>query len=275
MDVDESPSPVEESPVKLVVMDGVVMGPTHCAYNDCTESLKNARGGVFCEQHETLRGNLCRLRDCNNPKAPPSQTCTQHQNRWYQHAIRYGRQSLLGIRRLVRRSAEERLAWLPTLTVKYSTMMKNLQLLESERQLFCCPRFYCVETICAPCGVVIAWTKFAKAESPTNILNFLDSVYQHLNCGQTTFVLIRLVWCFELPLAMVLGTFETDIPIIVDSYHYINHRTSDYLCRKWCNPAPLNGSAPNLVVVEHDNNGNPHYKRAFNTQVCLTPPVFT
>jgi hypothetical protein len=35
---------------------------------------------------------------------------------------------------------------------------------------FKAPQFYCVETICAPCGVVIAWTKFAKAESPTNIL---------------------------------------------------------------------------------------------------------
>ncbi len=54
---------------------------------------------------------------------------------------------------------------------------------------------------------------------------------------------------------------------IVDSYHYINHHTSDYLCRKWCNPAPLNGSAPNLVVVENDLHGNPHYKCAFNTQV--------
>jgi hypothetical protein len=41
----------------------------------------------------------------------------------------------------------------------------------------------------------------------------------------------------------------------------------DYLCRKWCNPAPLNGSAPNLVVVENDAHGNPHYKCAFNTQV--------
>jgi len=39
-------------------------------------------------------------------------------------------------------------------------------------------RFYCVETICAPCGVVIAWTKFARSESTTNILNFLGSVYQ-------------------------------------------------------------------------------------------------
>ncbi|KAF8882300.1 hypothetical protein BD779DRAFT_1612503 [Infundibulicybe gibba] len=33
--------------------------------------------------------------------------------------------------------------------------------------------FYCVETICAPCGVVIAWTKFDKAESPTIFCNFL------------------------------------------------------------------------------------------------------
>ena len=50
-------------------------------------------------------------------------------------------------------------------------------------------------------------------------------------------------------------------------YHYINHRTTDYLCRKYCNPAPLNGSAPNLVAVELDKAGRPHFKRAFNTQV--------
>ncbi|KAF8232714.1 hypothetical protein L208DRAFT_1048132, partial [Tricholoma matsutake] len=37
--------------------------------------------------------------------------------------------------------------------------------------------FYCVETICAPCVVVIAWEKIAKSESPTNILCFLESVY--------------------------------------------------------------------------------------------------
>jgi hypothetical protein len=38
-------------------------------------------------------------------------------------------------------------------------------------------KFYCVETVCAPCGVVVAWAKFAKSESPTNILSFLESVY--------------------------------------------------------------------------------------------------
>ena len=54
---------------------------------------------------------------------------------------------------------------------------------------------------------------------------------------------------------------------IVDSYHYINHCTTDYLCRTWCNPAPLNGSQPNLIDVAYDKHGNPHYKHAFNTQV--------
>ncbi|KAF8719063.1 hypothetical protein AX14_011504 [Amanita brunnescens Koide BX004] len=55
---------------------------------------------------------------------------------------------------------------------------------------------------------------------------------------------------------------------IVDSYHYVNHRATDDLCRKWCNPAPMDGSAPNLVLVERDQRGNPYYKRAFNTQAC-------
>ena len=34
-------------------------------------------------------------------------------------------------------------------------------------------RYYCIETIVAPCGVVIAWTKFDKSESPTKILDFV------------------------------------------------------------------------------------------------------
>ena len=46
------------------------------------------------------------------------------------------------------------------------------------------------------------------------------------------------------------------------------HRTTDWMCQTYCNPAPTDGSAPNLVVVEHDNQGRPQYKRAFNTQDC-------
>jgi hypothetical protein len=54
----------------------------------------------------------------------------------------------------------------------------------------------------------------------------------------------------------------------VDSYHYTNHRASDELCRKYCNPAPTDGSAPNLVGQKVDNNGVVHDVREFNTQTC-------
>jgi len=54
----------------------------------------------------------------------------------------------------------------------------------------------------------------------------------------------------------------------VDTYHYINHRVKDYLCRVYCNPSPGDGSAPNLVVIDFDEDGNPYARRAFNTEVC-------
>jgi hypothetical protein len=59
---------------------------------------------------------------------------------------------------------------------------------------------------------------------------------------------------------------------IVDAYHYTNHQASDRLCRIWCNPAPLDGSAPNLVLVEKDKQGRPYYKHAFNTQARWLSP---
>ena len=230
--------------------------------------MANARRGVFCVQHEQLRGGLCHIRKCDNPKVPPSQTCHQHQNRWYSHAVQYGRQSLLGIRRLLRRSEEEHLDWLPA--VNHQPQPHDEEPTSNSRRdnYFVAPRFYCVETICAPCGVVIAWTKFARAESPTNILNFLESVYPTAEL-RPNYVCIDKA-CMLLRTEMSNRSWDVwrqTTRFIVDSYHYINHWTTDYLCRKWCNPAPLNGSAPNLVLVEEDSAGNPHYKRAFNTQV--------
>ena len=107
-----SSSSEEASPVSLVVMDGVVMGPTHCAFDNCIEAVENAQGGVFCARHEITHGNLCRMRDCDRPKVAPTHTCTIHKNCWHQRAIRYGWQSVLGIHRLIRHSEEEHVDWL-------------------------------------------------------------------------------------------------------------------------------------------------------------------
>ncbi|KAF8993375.1 hypothetical protein BDQ17DRAFT_1252964, partial [Cyathus striatus] len=173
-----------EPDVKMVVIDGIVMGPTHCAYEDCSVKLANARTGVF-----------------------------------YNY--------------------------------------------------FVAPRFYCVETLCAPCGVVIAWTKFAKSEGASQIMDFLEDIYPTPE-SRPSYVCIdkACVVLKHLIRSRNWNMWKATTRFIVDSYHYINHRVGDYLCRTYCNPSPLNGSAPNLVVVEREINGNPHYKRAFNTQAC-------
>ena len=126
-----------------------------------------------------------------------------------------------------------------------------------------------METICAPCDVVIAWTLFDKSESPTKILDWLDEVYPTPELRPNYICIDKA--CQVLRTAISNHSWEVwqqTTQFIVDSFHYINHRTSDYLCCKWCNPGPLNGSAPNLVIVENDANGDPHYKCAFNSQVC-------
>jgi len=56
--------------------------------------------------------------------------------------------------------------------------------------------------------------------------------------------------------------------LIVDAFHYCNHRVKDFLCRLYCNPAPLDGSAPNLVIEAEADDGTKYLKRAFNTQAC-------
>jgi hypothetical protein len=176
---------------------------------------------------------------------------------------------------MVRRSEEERVAWLPIFHQQTEQHHDDPTVPQNRKDnYFVAPRFYCVETICAPCGVVIAWTKFDKSESPTHILNFLNFVYPTPELRPNYICIDK--GCQVLRTSISNGSWEIwkqTSRFIVDSYHYINHRTSDYLCRKYCNPAPLNGSAPNLVVVENDVNGDPHYKRAFNTQVCLYFPT--
>jgi uncharacterized Zn finger protein (UPF0148 family) len=167
------------APVKMVVLDGIVMGPTHCAYNDCTSALINARGGVFCPFHETQYGAQCRIHGCQRTKKNPTQACEQHQSEWRKYIQNHSHETLSGVRRILRRSGEN-MPWQANIQRNVQPHDQEIDSNASELQrkhYFSPSHFYCVETICAPCGVVIAWTKFAKAESPTNILNFLGSVY--------------------------------------------------------------------------------------------------
>ncbi|TFK43022.1 hypothetical protein BDQ12DRAFT_595713, partial [Crucibulum laeve] len=66
----ESDINVNEEPAKVVmrVIDGIVMGPQCCAFEECTNALQNAQGGAFCEYHEHKYGVKCRVKGCKNQK---------------------------------------------------------------------------------------------------------------------------------------------------------------------------------------------------------------
>jgi hypothetical protein len=226
----------------------------------------NSRGGIFCERHQHQFGAICHVQNCTNAKVAGTKACLTHQSLWTKHVQQNKRQTLPGARRIIQKPNSQ--PWLQTGEPNQQPHDEPVE--EVQRKTYFSPsRFYCVETICAPCGVVIAWAKFPKSESPTNILAFLESVFPTEE-SRPDYICIDKA-CLVLRTAIANGSWDRiwkkSTRFIVDSYHYINHRTSDYLCRKWCNPAPLDGSAPNLVIVEKDRDGNNYYKRAFNTQV--------
>jgi hypothetical protein len=223
---------------------------------------------VYCAYHENLYGHQCHAGNCANNKVPGTQACEQHQDKWQRYLINHKQQTLGGYRRALRQP-DERWPWMPTTTNTVQAHDNTATNVARVRDHFTPPRFYCVETICAPCGVVVAWAWFAKSESPTNILRFLESVYP-IEESRPSYICIDKA-CLVLRTCVNNGSWESwkkTSRFIVDSYHYSNHRATDGLCRKFCNPAPMDGSAPNLVVVERDAQGRPYYKRSFNTQAC-------
>ncbi|KAF8868121.1 hypothetical protein CPB84DRAFT_1697369 [Gymnopilus junonius] len=256
----------------MIILDGIVMGPTHCSFDGCTDDLKNARGGALCANHEIAYGTHCQVRDCIRTKIAGTHACQNHQAAWRKYRLEHSSSALAGIRICLQRP-DEHLPW----------QNNNVQPRPPRRahdsddddeppprtQFFGPSKFYCVETICAPCGVVIAWTKFDRSESPTKILQFITDVYPE-SATHPAYICIDKA-CKVLRTAITHDRWQNLLDssrFIVDSYHYINHRVTDYLCRKWCNPAPLDGSAPNLVKTAIDKDGNQHLTRAFNTQAC-------
>ncbi|KAF9492242.1 hypothetical protein BDN71DRAFT_1509604 [Pleurotus eryngii] len=232
MEVDNQPAAVVQptgpvtlgnhGEVRMIVIDGIVMGPQHCAMEECEAGLENAQTGVFCKKHAERMKNKCHMKGCGKVK-------------------------------------EERQEWLPHAAEAEELEHDNLKEQEVEEvsgtkyhNYFSASRYYCVETICAPCSVVLAWCKFAKSEGVAKILQFLEDVYPDP---------------VSHPSYIAIDKGCALLKHIVRQGHWPAWEPTTRIIT-WCNPAPLNRDAPNLVVVANDKQGNPYYKRAFNTQAC-------
>ena len=229
---------VDRAVVKMAVVDGSCFGPKHCAYENCSDDLINygGSGAVFCAIHEQLHGAKCHVCNCDNIKIRGTQACEQHQQQWKKYVVaHHKRQPAPGFRRITQRQVEG-LPWVSTNKQTEQPHDEPMPERREPKNYFSAPRFYCVETICTPCGVVVAWAKFPKAESPTDILAFLENVFQTEE-SRPDYICIGKA-CLVLRTALRNGSWnriwEKTTRFIVDAYHYINHR-DDELCKKWCN----------------------------------------
>jgi hypothetical protein len=210
---------------------------------------------------------------CTRDKIEGTQACNQHASIWRQSVTDRSKATINGICCILQCPGEQQ-EWqqIPDGAIPQphdEEVDEATQPAQWRKNYFSPNRSYCVETVCAPCGVVLAWTKFAKSESPTNILNWIGQLFPNKADRPSYLCIDKACQIFKTAVGNILWKdwLETT-RFIVDTYHYTNHKATDKICRRWCNPAPTDGSAPNLVGERIDEDGNHVQYREFNTQVC-------
>lgn len=130
---------------------------------------------------------------------------------------------------------------------------------------------YCVQTVQWACGVPIGWGKCFDAEGVTQVMSILNRIFPERNPHNRPSFLFYDNACKLLSHVSRYEIYQNWIQstrFLVDAWHYINHRTDDDLCRTWCNPAPADGSQPDLVIEQRTASGEVKTVRAFNTETA-------
>ncbi|KAJ7118705.1 hypothetical protein C8R46DRAFT_1364980 [Mycena filopes] len=193
---------------------------------------------------------------------------------WHkQYEDRFHRLSFPGVQRVIRRQMGA--AEIGAHPVRGPSLQVQLQALgdtpgEKVVHTFKAKSIYCVQTVQWACGVPIGWGKCYRSESTPQVLAFLNKIWDGFPEFRPSFIvydkaceLLR-----HIVTQNVDDSWLTSTKFIVDAWHYIGHRATDILCRTRCNPAPTNGSQPDLVLVQVDDNGVVHQTRAFNTETA-------
>ena len=242
--------------------------------NDCRKPLVDYRSGRFCEQHLGLR-DICGIIPCGEPvHTAGALTCAiQEHTSWYARwRARFTRMSFPGVQRVIRRQqtqSAEAGGHRPILQVQLPTL--NGVAGEQVVHTFRARTTYCLETIQWACGMPVAWGKCYKSESAVQILDLLNRVWPENQRHLRPSFIVYDDACDLLRHIVTQNPGDSWIQttkFIVDAWHYIGHKATDVLCRLWCNPAPCDGSQPDLVLMEEDAHGERHSVRAFNTETA-------
>ncbi|KAJ6482015.1 hypothetical protein C8R45DRAFT_831635, partial [Mycena sanguinolenta] len=129
---------------------------------------------------------------------------------------------------------------------------------------------YCLQTVQLACRYPVGWGKCYRSESSRQVVAILNRIWENHPNSRPSFIAYDNA-CDLLRHIIIQNRNDpwiSSTKFIVDAWHYIGHRATDMLCRVWSNPAPKNGSQPDLVLVEQDANGVQHQPRAFNTETA-------
>ncbi|KAJ7664770.1 hypothetical protein B0H17DRAFT_951958 [Mycena rosella] len=262
--------------VRMAVMNLKTIRHKKCALDECQNPLYNYKNGRFCETHLDLR-NTCGIVPCGRlVHQPGALTCdTPAHIAWQKmYENRFSRLSFPGVQRLIRRqqaAAEEGSAQQthgPSLRVQLQALGDTPG--DQVVHTFKAKTTYGLQTVQWACGVPIGWGKCYRSESAPQVLGILERIWEDYPNSRPGFIaydsacdLLRHI-VTQNPGNIWLTTTK----FIVDAWHYIGHRASDILCRTRCNPAPMDGSQPDLILTVEDENGVVHQTRAFNTETA-------
>ncbi|KAJ7827428.1 hypothetical protein B0H13DRAFT_2256917 [Mycena leptocephala] len=226
--------------VRLASMDGKTVTHKICSISSCEKALVNYKNGRFCEDHLHMC-NLCGIVPCGQPvHSPGALTCDDQAHKdWHaKYLNRFSRMSFPGVQRVIRRQAggesrfdapSEPEGGVPTLHAELPSLN-------------------------GVAGAQVSHTFRAgtTSESSSQVLRFLNRTWENHPDAKPSFIsyddacnLLRHIVTQD-PDSHWIKTTK----FIVDAWHYIGHRATDVLCRLWCNPAPTNGSQPDLVIVD-------------------------
>ncbi|KAG8943950.1 hypothetical protein FRC03_002253 [Tulasnella sp. 419] len=278
----------EPAEVNLVVMDGTVAGHAICnapVHPRCRNPPYNFKSARFCDEHRGYN-HICGIKGCNSPTVEGSMVCNSpaHQLFHAKFLNRYGgRSSLHTVRRAVERRAEAiqrreegngdgiPTANLPPLPQLPPDGPVVVQMGERVTHTFQADRVYCVQLLTFSCGYPIAFCKFYESESESQAFAFIKRVWPdpasplrptYLSYDRACSLLRHIVTSHP------DSSWLDSTKFIVDVWHYIGHRVDDVMCRTRCNPAPSDGSQPDLIIKERDHRGNLVTRRAFNTETA-------
>ncbi|KAJ6529563.1 hypothetical protein DFH09DRAFT_934714 [Mycena vulgaris] len=268
-------APPDGSPrghARLGVMDGKTIDHKKCSLDDCRGPLVNYKDGRFCEEHINLL-DICGIIPCGRPvRQPGALTCDDlsHVNWHKQYEARFHRLSFPGVQRVIRRqnAQADGATHGPSLQVQLQALGDTPG--EKVVHTFKAKSTYCLQTIQWACGVPIGWGKCYRSESTPQVLSFLNKIWDDDPQSRPSFVVYDKACDL---LRHIVTQDPNDLWIkttkfVVDAWHYIGHQATDVLCRTRCNPAPTDGSQPDLVLAQVDDNGAVHQTRAFNTETA-------